>query len=88
MEYKRAKRINTPGDAHCLTFSCYHRLPLLTSDTFCQWLAQSINRAREDRAFDLWGYVFMPEHVHLLLFPRDAQYSVGRILSAIKRPVA
>ena len=85
---KRCKRLNSPGDAHCLTFSCYQRLPLLRSPTLCSWLAEAIEAARAQHSFDLWGYVFMPQHVHVLLWPRENEYSISRILTAIKRPVA
>ena len=37
--------------------------------------------------FELWAWVFMPEHVHLLLRPRG-QILLRDILSAIKVPVA
>jgi len=30
----------------------------------------------------------MPEHVHLILFPRQREYSMPRIMGAIKLPVA
>jgi putative transposase len=30
----------------------------------------------------------MPEHVHLLLWPREEVYSISRILASIKQPVA
>ncbi len=30
----------------------------------------------------------MPEHVHLLLYPEQASYSISRILSSLKQPVA
>ncbi len=88
MKYKLCKRYNVPGDAHCLTFSCYHRLPLLLSETLCGWLVEAINQARSQQAFDVWGYVFMPEHVHVLIMPQRKEYSISDILSAIKRPVA
>ena len=55
------------GHLHFITFSCYHRLPLLKTaharDTFVQELA----RVRTETGFRLLGYVVMPEHVHLLL---------------------
>jgi putative transposase len=63
-------------------------VPLLASETLCAWLAEAIDRARQAEAFDLWGYVFMPEHVHLLLMPTERRYSIARVLAAIKRPVA
>jgi putative transposase len=34
------------------------------------------------------GYVFMPEHVHLIIFPRLATYDIPEILKKIKEPVA
>jgi putative transposase len=34
--------------------------------------------------FELWAWVFMPEHVHLMLFPKS---SISKILFAIKMPV-
>jgi putative transposase len=37
--------------------------------------------------FALWAFVFMPEHVHLIVGPRQASSAVSRILKAIKSPV-
>jgi putative transposase len=37
--------------------------------------------------FDLWAYVIMPEHVHILLHPHEPSYDVSRILRRIKQPV-
>jgi len=88
MYTKTCKRDNTPGDAHYVTFSCYQRLPLLRGQRLCEWLVESIERAREKHLFDLWGYVFMPEHVHLLLWPTEKDYSISGILQSIKGPVA
>src|SRR5262249_2462136 len=52
------------------------------------WVVEAIEEARRNLDFDLWAYVLMPEHVHLLIHPRRAEYSVGRILAALKRPVS
>src|SRR5881275_522931 len=83
----RRKSYNIPGHAHELTFSCYHRYPFLKSERYCQWLAESIENARRSQAFQLWAFVFMPDHVHLIIYPEREEYDVGRILEAIKRPV-
>jgi putative transposase len=85
---KRCQRWNTPGHAHALTFSCYRQRQLLLEDRFCRYLVDAINAARTAHEFDLWAYVFMPEHVHLLLCPRREDYSISRILQAIKQPVS
>jgi putative transposase len=84
---KRCRRYDEPGHAHELTFSCYRRLPLLSRERTCCWLAEAIATARQRLAFRLWAYVFMPEHVHLLIHPRDREYRIKVILWRIKRPV-
>ena len=47
-------------------------------------MARSIDRARDLHVFDLWAYVFIPDHVHLLVRPRHAEYSMPQILKTIK----
>src|ERR1051325_5142371 len=69
-----------------LTFSCYRRWPLLTNDTFKVLLSESIARAVERHGFDLVAFVYMPEHVHLLVWPTREDARVSPLLSAIKRP--
>lgn len=91
MNQRRARHrrnFNIPGHAHELTFSCYKRYQFLKSDRTCRWLAEAIDEARAKWRFDLWTYVFMPEHVHLILHPRDAAYDIAQIRKAIKDPVA
>ncbi|NLX99777.1 MAG: hypothetical protein GXY83_27080 [Rhodopirellula sp.] len=44
--------------------------------------------AREKHGFDLWAWVVMPEHVHLLIYPKLPGYRIDKILASIKRPVA
>jgi putative transposase len=87
-KYKSCRRWNEVGDAHELTFTCYRRLPLLAKDRTRDWMIAAIRRAREKYAFDLWAYVIMPEHVHLLIRPRRANYDISRILTALKWPVS
>ena len=84
----RRKTFNTSGHAHELTFSCYRRHPFLQAERTCLWLAEAINQARLKYDFALWAYVFMPDHAHIILFPREAQYDIGKIAGAIKLPVA
>ena len=85
---KTVRRYNLPGNAHYLTFSCYHQLPLLNEAEHCQRLIGALQAAREGHGFSLWGYVIMPEHVHLLLYPQRKDYSISTVLHAIKRPAA
>jgi putative transposase len=83
----RRPAIHQPGDARELTFSCYRRFAFLKAERTCEWLSHSINAARNKYEFRLWAYVFMPEHVHLLICPTQADFAVGKVLKAIKQPV-
>ncbi len=84
---KHCRRHNVPGDAHYLTFSCFHRQAFLTSERACRWFIESLNDAREQHEFDIWAHVLMPEHVHLLIWPRESTYSISDILGDLKQPV-
>jgi putative transposase len=84
---KRVRRYNDPGHAHFLTFSCYRRLPLLSKDRTRQWTVDAIAVARVKHEFDLWAWVIMPEHIHLLFYPRPQLYKVQSIEWSIKQPV-
>ena len=85
---KHCKRYNVPGHGHELTFSCYRRLPLLSHSLFCDDLADAVRLAQQTHSFDVWAYVFMPEHLHLLIWPRQEVYSVSAILKSIKQSVS
>ena len=84
---KTLHHYNTEGDAHFLTFSCFKRQPFLKSDRTLTWLGDSVTRACALHQYDLWGYVFMPEHVHLLVKPTQPDYDVSRYLNAVKQSV-
>ncbi len=85
---KTRKAWNEPGHAHFLTYSCFRRLPLLNSDRTRQWVIDALEHTREKLNVDLWAHVIMPEHVHVVLCPRDADYEMRRILVHLKRPVS
>jgi putative transposase len=84
----KAVTINKPGDAHALTFSCQGRLPLLASDEAKLVFLRNLDRARKKHAFDVWAYVVMPEHVHLVVYPRRPVYSIEAFRRSVKQPTA
>ena len=85
---KRCKRYNEAGHAHELTFSCFRSQALLIENHSRKWFADAVNTARQKHRFDVWAYVVMPEHVHLLVWPRENDYSVSAILKSIKQSVS
>jgi len=51
-------------------------------------MVEAIERARERHHFDLWAWVIMPEHVHLLICPTQHTYSISAILKSLKQSVS
>jgi len=84
----RPRGFNDPGHAHELTFSCFHRYPFLSRDRTCQWLAEAIDAARRQLDYAVWAYVFMPDHVHLIVCPRRPAHDTSEFLKALKEPVS
>ncbi len=83
---KKVRHVHEPGHLHELTFSCYRRLPLLTNDPWRERLARSLDEANREAGIELVGFVFMPEHLHLLVSLTDPSQSIGRYLARIKQP--
>lgn len=81
------RNLNTPGHAHELTFSCYKQYRFLDRDRTRQWLADAINQSCKELHYQLWAYVFMPEHVHLIVNPLNAEYDISVFRRKIKEPV-
>ena len=84
----RRRTFNDPGHAHELTFSTYRRFRFLDRDRVRRWFADALAAARLKHAFDVWTFVLMPEHVHLLVRPRRADYSMEAFRHDLKSPVA
>jgi len=83
---KTCKRWDIPWDVHFLTFSCFQRRAFLSKDRPREWFLVSLARARLKHPFDLWGFVLMPEHVHLLIWPHEGQ-RISEILKSLKQPI-
>ena len=79
----RLKRYHSQGHDHFITFSCYHRLPLLNKDHARTTFLPTLEQLRKRHQFDIYGYVLMPEHVHLLL-SEPPQTKLEDIFRALK----
>jgi putative transposase len=83
----RLKHYDSLGTARFVTFCCHHFDPYLLDPLACQILAMQIDAARAKHQFRLIGYVIMPEHVHLLLWPPD-DMKLGLVIGEIKSRMA
>jgi len=80
---KGLKRFYGSGDLHFITASCYHREPLLGTARRRDLLQKVLEQVRQRYQFVVVGYVFMPEHVHLLISePEKGNPSV--VIQALK----
>ena len=61
------KRYHHSGQSHFVTFCCYRRRTLFLSDASKATFEQALERIRRGYGLFIYGYVVMPEHVHLLL---------------------
>jgi putative transposase len=86
--YKKVKHYNTQGHAHELTFSCYRRRNYLCDTIACDNFISELQKAREEHRFQIWAYVLMPTHVHLLIWSMNVKYDIAEILNDAKGRMA
>jgi putative transposase len=80
------KRFQKTGDLHFVTFSCYRREPLLDAKTR-RMFERALEMSRRRYGFCVFGYVVMPEHVHLLLSEPERDM-LATAIQAMKQSVA
>ncbi|MGW8319895.1 MAG: REP-associated tyrosine transposase [Candidatus Promineifilaceae bacterium] len=78
------KRIEIEGHIYYLTTVVQGRLPIFTGPSFIIPLLDSLNYYRYRYRFFLIGYVIMPDHLHLLIWPHG-QSSISVIMRDFKK---
>jgi putative transposase len=81
------KRFQQTRQIHFLTFSCYHRQPKFTDASVCGTFVSALERVREDYSLCVYGYVVMPEHVHLLVSEPERS-TLAQAIKSLKQGVA
>ena len=81
------KRLHHSGQAHFLTFSCYHRRPLLAEMHMEEAFLRVLEMVRRRFAMRVYGYVVMPEHVHLLVC-EPSENLLAKVMQILKARVA
>ncbi len=83
----KLERFQHTGELHFLIFSCHRLLPYLVHASAGQLFLQALETMRRRYVFFIFGYVVMPEHVHLLLSePRRG--ALARAIQALKTSVS
>ncbi len=81
------KRYQQTRQLHFVTFSCYHRRPLLANSEACDIFVRTLETVRRWYGFWLIGYVVMPDHVHLLLSEPERK-NLALVLQMLKQMVS
>ena len=79
----RLRHFDHLNTARFITFSCYHRQKLLTKNAAIDIFLTSLEAIRSKYSIKLYGYVIMPEHVHLVLHPPDS-VKLGPVIGELK----
>ncbi len=66
------RRQNT-GDLHFITISCHRHAHILKSSEACNTLQTILEETRQKYLFQILGYVFMSNHIHLLVTEPDGK---------------
>ena len=61
------RRFHHSGQSHFVTFSCYHHFVLLDTAKLRDIVVGALEHARRKYCFRVYGFVVMPDHVHLLV---------------------
>jgi len=77
------KRFHVEGHIYYITTNIYKRLPIFTHPSFIIPLYDSLHFYRHQYAFRLLGYVIMPDHIHLMLWP-TSEVSVSDFMRDFK----
>ncbi len=64
---RNLRRFQHSGQSHFVTFSCYHRQPYFSTPEVFDLFIHTLEEMRNRFGVCIYGYVVMPEHVHLLL---------------------
>ncbi len=85
---KERKRYDEIGQARELTFSCYHGYRFFERERTRRWFLEALQAARTKHLVLVWAYVIMPEHIHLLVCPKEEGPVISAFLRSLKEPIA
>lgn len=83
----KLKRYQENGSDHFITFSCYRRLPYLDDDRIRVTFEERLEWLRQRHEFYVFGYVLMPEHVHLFV-SEPKRYKLASTINVLKVEVS
>jgi len=77
------KHYEHTGTARFITLSCYHNYNLFKTDQTKEIFITNLKQLKSKYQFKLFGFVIMPNHVHLVLLPESDQ-QLSKIIGVLK----
>jgi putative transposase len=81
------KRFQQTRRLHFLTFSCYKRRPNFGTPESRTTFESALERVRQNYSLYVYGYVIMPEHVHMLISEPE-HGTLAQAMQSLKQGVA
>jgi putative transposase len=81
------KRFQQSRQLHFLTFSSYHRQPKFKTPTSRASFESALEQVRQKYDLCVYGYVVMPEHVHMLV-NEPGRGTLAQAMQSLKQSVA
>jgi putative transposase len=85
---KRRRRFDEEMMPRELTFSCYRKYRFFSKERTCAWFVEKLQEVRSEWPVDVWAWVLMPDHAHLIVAPRLPNVKIGRFAGNLKERVA
>lgn len=82
------QRFEHTNHVRFLTCSCRRRLQFFKNDSIKSLFVDHLTAARAKHGFGLIAWVLMPEHFHIMVWPRLPESPVPFILRSLKQPIA
>jgi REP element-mobilizing transposase RayT len=73
------KRIYFDDAIYFVTICIKDRFPLFEEKIFCELFIEELRLAKLIKQFQLFGFVVLRDHVHLLIKPSD-KYNISKII--------
>jgi putative transposase len=81
------RRFQETGQLHFLTCSCYSRRPNFANPSSRTTFETSLEQVRRRYGLCVYGYIVMPEHIHMLVNEPE-QGLVSGVMQSLKQSVA
>ncbi|MCK5126338.1 MAG: transposase [candidate division Zixibacteria bacterium] len=83
----KLRHLDNLGTARFITFSSYRRRKYLLESGTPELVIKHLKEVGKKHLIKYWGYVIMPEHVHLVLMPPE-NTKLGLVVREIKSKMA